>query len=98
MLRLKLLIVAMLSLILLAGCSSYDSHRIKQTENHKRNYIEDVQRALSSELTKGEFRASLQSFDASMIEEQAKKGDGLDELKARLDAETNKAIAATWGE
>lgn len=95
--KLLLSIIMLLYVFFILGCSNYDPHRVKQTENHKRNYIEDVQRALKGELTQTEFRASLQSFDASMIEEQAKSGKGLDELKSKLDAETEKAIIATWG-
>lgn len=80
-----------------AGCSTYDKHRIAQTSQHKQNYIEDVGRARAGTLTRGEFEASLQSFDASMIEEQSKKGDKLPELQAGLEAESKDAANKIFG-
>lgn len=79
------------------GCSNYDPYREQQTERLKVNYVEDVRSALKGELTKTRFESGLQSFDTGIINERTKKGDGLPELKAKLDAETKKAVDETSG-
>jgi len=81
----------------IVGCSNYDPYREQQTERLKVNYIEDVRSALKGELTKTRFESGLQSFDTGIINERTKKGIGLDELKAKLDADTKRAVDETSG-
>ncbi len=76
----------------LLGCGEYDAYRIKQTSRLKQSHSELIKRALDDKLIKLEFESSLQSYDTAMIEEQSKKGEGLEELKAKLDAETAKMV------
>lgn len=75
-----------------SACSQYDSYRITQTKRHKQTTHEITQRALEGKLTKVEYESAMQSFDTSMIEEQSKKGDGLEELKEELDADSEKKV------
>lgn len=90
--------VGMFCFVLLsAGCSSYDAYREKQTERLKQNYIEDVRSALKGELTKTRFESGLQSHDTAIINERTKNGKGLEELKAKLDEETKRAVDETKG-
>lgn len=91
----SLLFVVFTSVIV--GCSNYDPYREKQTERLKVNYVEDVRSALKGELTKTRFESGLQSFDTGIINERTKKGSGLEELKAKLDADTKKAVDETSG-
>lgn len=90
--RLSALAVLFAAIFALGGCSSYSSYRITQIERHKQNTHEGIQRALNGKLTKVEYESILQSFDTSAIEEQSKKGDGVDELKKKLDADTAEKV------
>jgi hypothetical protein len=88
--RLIVLLTFTTAIFALGGCSNYDSYRITQIERHKQNTHEGIQRALDGKLTRVEYESILQSFDTSAIEEQAKKGDGLEELEERLTSDSKK--------
>ena len=90
--KLLLTLILVFPVMGLLGCSEYSSYRIKQTSRLKQSHSELIKRALDKKLIRLEFESSLQSYDTAMIEEQSKKGEGLEELKAELDAETAKMI------
>lgn len=92
-----MLLVFTVFVSVIAGCSNYDAYREKQVERLKTNYVEDIRSALKGELTKTRFESGLQSHDTAIINERTKKGDGLEELKAKLDSETKKAVDETSG-
>jgi len=88
--------VVLLSCTLL-GCSSYDSYRITQTKRLKQDTHDGIKRALDGKLTKIEYESILQSYDTVMIEEQAKKGEGLEELTEENDADSKKMAEELFG-
>lgn len=94
----SLLSTLVLLVVLLAGCSAYDPYRLVQTERHKQNAHEGITRARDGKLTRAEYESILQSFDTSMLEEQAKDGKGLEELKAKLDSDSAAKVAELFGE
>lgn len=96
--RLFVLLVFSVSILTSGACSSYDPYRIKQIERHKQNTHEGIQRAMEGKLTRVEYESILQSFDTSAIEEQAKKGDGLEELEEHLTADSKKKADELFGE
>lgn len=95
----KKMILCLITLVATcAGCSSYDQSRMDGIAESKRNHSQDVQRALTGDLTEVEFRSSLQSFDVQALEEAAKKkGADLESLRKALKAETDEIVSTTKG-
>ena len=96
--RLFAVLALSISVFTVGACSNYDSYRITQIERHKQNAHEGIQRARDGKLTRVEYESILQSFDTSALEEQAKKGSGLEELEAKLAADSKKKADELFGE
>lgn len=94
----KRFLAGLVLLATVAGCSNYDPYRITQTQRHKDTMQEVVIRAKAGNLTKVDYESALQSFDTSMIEEQAKKGDGVEKLGKSLDEDSKKKVVELFGE
>lgn len=71
------------------GCSNYDAYRIRTLEGLKESHSKVVERAKEGKLTKIEFRTSLKTYDDSMLDEQAKSGSGLEELREKTTKESD---------
>lgn len=80
-----------------SACSQYDPYRETQTKRHKQTTHEIVKRALEDKLTRIEYESAMQSFDTSIIEERSKEGEGLEELKEELDADSENKVEELFG-
>lgn len=94
----KVILTLLGACLLTVGCSQYDPYRITQTERHKQSAHEGVRAAMQGKLSRTEYKSILQSFDTSLLEEQAKDGSGLEELKKKSDVDTEKKVVEIFGE
>lgn len=95
----KLFTLFLFSLIFLAGCAGdFSQARVDDLDANKRNHVQDVERAMDDKLTAVELRSSLKSIDDAILAENAHKGKEVDleALRAKLEAESDKAVAALF--
>lgn len=86
-----------ISVVFCCSCASHDPYVEQSHQRHKQMHAEDVQRALDGELTLEEFESSMNKYDAATLNERAKKGEGLEELEAKLADETKEIVQGMKG-
>lgn len=90
----KRLILLSLTALMLAGCGEFSQLRYDGLTQLKRNHAEDVERAADGKLTAVELRSSMESYDKSLLDEEALKGNDadLEKLRQQLEGDSDQIV------